>query len=135
MDGNRGLNRCSEVNRDKFFWVSHTYSHQHLDWAGGCTPEGLNCNPTSPGKVGSEIDKNVELINGDLTGNMFYEDPEGLKYVSSFFFLFAVVALLRLCADAANICLRGMFILRVLCRRLILGVSLLAGRTFRPRVW
>lgn len=31
----RGLNQCSRANQNKLFWVSHTWTHQHLDWLNG----------------------------------------------------------------------------------------------------
>lgn len=78
-----GLNQCSEENRDKFNWISHTYSHQHLDWLNNCGNGAPTCIKTSPEKVQSELQRNVDLIDGS-TGHMFVDDPEGLaKYFSS----------------------------------------------------
>jgi hypothetical protein len=77
-----GLNECSQKNRDKFFWISHTYTHQQLDWLGPCSPAGVNCTPTPPDKVAWEVEMNVALINGSLDGSMFVDDPQGLQYVA-----------------------------------------------------
>lgn len=77
-----GLNQCSEQNRDAFNWISHTFSHQHLDWANDCGEKAVKCIPTTASQIERELQKNIDLIDGKVGCHMFCNDPQGLEYVS-----------------------------------------------------
>eukprot|EP00123_Amoebidium_parasiticum_P018207 comp24132_c0_seq1/m.43842 comp24132_c0_seq1/g.43842 ORF comp24132_c0_seq1/g.43842 comp24132_c0_seq1/m.43842 type:complete len:706 (-) comp24132_c0_seq1:459-2576(-) len=90
-----GLTPCSEKIKNDVNWVSHTWSHKHLDWKEGweCKDQEDTCKETAD-RIRVELDWNVRLMKGEgvdpdsLTsfrgeastpkGTMFADDPEGL---------------------------------------------------------